>query len=96
MLFRQSSSASSVPDRRTDGGVCVQRPMRRGRLFMAHKAEFDRRRRHIKMSFERLFELFEKGLTIAEVARRAGVHRSGLKRVYKRYFGPSAARSHGR
>jgi AraC-like DNA-binding protein len=66
----------------------VQRTMRRGRLFMAHKAEFERRRRHIRMSFERLFELFAKGLSIAEVARRAGVHRSRLNRVYTRYFGP--------
>jgi AraC-like DNA-binding protein len=88
MLFRQGSSASSVPDRRPDGGVCVQRTMRRGRLFMAHKAEFERRRRHIRMSFERLFELFAKGLSVAEVARRAGVHRSRLNRVYTRYFGP--------
>ena len=70
----------------------VQRPMRRGRLFMAHKAEFERQRRHIRMSFERLFELFAKGLTIAEVARRAGVHRSRLNRVYTRYFAPLLGR----
>ena len=41
---------------------------------MAHKAEFERQRRHIRMSFERLFELFAKGLTIAEVAHRAALY----------------------
>jgi AraC-like DNA-binding protein len=68
--------------------VQQRRRMKRNRVFMAHQAEFERRRRHIRMSFERLFELFAKGLSIAEVARRAGVHRSRLNRVYTRYFGP--------
>jgi AraC-like DNA-binding protein len=86
MILRQSSGNSSVPDRPTDQAVNAQRP--RDRLFMAHKAAFEQRRRHIRMSFERLFELFAKGLSIAEVARRAGVHRSRLSRVYTRYFGP--------
>ena len=86
MILRQSSGNSSVPDRPTDQAVNAQRP--RDHLFMAHKAAFERRRRHIRMSFERLFELFAKGLSIAEVARRAGVHRSRLNRVYTRYFGP--------
>jgi AraC-like DNA-binding protein len=88
MIFLQGSSVSSVPDSRTNRGMRVQRPMRGSRLFMAHKAEFERQRRHIRMSFERLFELFAKGLSIAEVARRAGVHRSRLNRVYARYFAP--------
>jgi hypothetical protein len=84
-MFRQSSDPISVG---TSQAVRLQRPVRRGRLFMAHKAEFERRRRHIKLSFAHLFDLFAKGTSLAEVAHRAGVDRSRLGLVYKRYFGP--------
>jgi AcrR family transcriptional regulator len=55
-------------------------------LYLAGKAAFDRRRRKSRLGFDALYGLFASGLTSAEIARRAGVSRSRINRVFDDYF----------
>jgi hypothetical protein len=56
------------------------------RAYSAGMAQFDRRRRKIKIGFAKLFDLFAGDLSIAEIAKRAGVSRVRLNAIYRQYF----------
>jgi AcrR family transcriptional regulator len=55
-------------------------------MYLAGKAAFDRRRRKSRLSFDALYGLFASDLSYAEIARRAGVSRPRINRVFDDYF----------
>jgi AraC-like DNA-binding protein len=56
------------------------------RSYRTFQAQFDHRRRKLKLDFARLFDLFASDLSIAQIAQRAGVSRVRLNAIYDRYF----------
>lgn len=55
--------------------------------YLARRDAFNRRRRKIRLDFDALHGLFANGLSSAEIARRAGVSRPRMDRVFDDYFG---------
>ena len=55
--------------------------------YVARKRAFDRRRRKLHLRFDTLYELFARGLSAAQIARRAGVSRPRIDRIFDQYFG---------
>jgi AraC-like DNA-binding protein len=54
--------------------------------YLARKQKFNRLRRTAKLSFDALYRLFASDLTSPEIARRAGVSRPRINRIFDDYF----------
>jgi AraC-like DNA-binding protein len=54
--------------------------------YLARKEKFNRLRRTTKLSFDALHRLFASELTSPEIARRAGVSRPRINRIFDDYF----------
>jgi AraC-like DNA-binding protein len=54
--------------------------------YLARKRAFDRRRRKLHLTFDALHDLFARGLNAAQIARRAGVSRPRIDRIFDQYF----------
>jgi len=55
--------------------------------YLAKRDAFNRRRRKTELDFDTLHGLFANGLSSAEIARRAGVSRPRMNRIFDDYFG---------
>ena len=54
--------------------------------YLARKRKFDRLRRKSRLGFDRLYDLFARGLSSAEIARRAGVSRPRIGKLFDQDF----------
>jgi AraC-like DNA-binding protein len=54
--------------------------------YLARRAAFNRRRRKSRLSFDALHALFATGLSSAEIAKRAGLSRPRINRIFNDYF----------
>jgi hypothetical protein len=55
-------------------------------IYLANKAKFERLRRKARLDFDALYSLFQSDLTSGEIARRVGVSRPRIDRIYDDYF----------
>ena len=55
-------------------------------VYLANKAGFERRRRKIRLDFDALYSLFASNLSFARIARRVGVSRPRIDKIFQDYF----------
>ena len=54
--------------------------------YLAKKAEYERRRRKIRVDFDALYSMFAADMSSARIARKAGVSRPRIDHIYEQYF----------
>jgi AraC-like DNA-binding protein len=65
----------------------LQRPVATQiQVYLGKKAEFERRRRKIRLSFDKLYSLLASNFSLYDIAKVAGVSRTRVHEIYDQYF----------
>src|SRR5215204_3827867 len=72
--------------RRAEPGMLQKTVSFRLDVYLANKAGFERRRRKIRLDFDALYSLFASNLSFARIARRVGVSRPRIDKIFQDYF----------